>query len=229
MSRRGLVLLVLGVAASLHCSEVMGQSATEPTLEAPGAMEIGGEQPVPVGMPAVRCLDALAATGATFRPLGPLDEEEVPLPGCGMTEAVVLARGPTGIAYRPALRVSCAFALALPELERTIQAVANDTLGEPIEVARIMGSYGCRTIQSTRSPGRLSEHAVGNAIDVGELWTRSRRAIVLRDFRRDDPAGMFLRAVAARLREVGPVERVLDPDTNQAHHNHFHLEGRPLR
>lgn len=232
MSRRSLLLVPLAIAASLHCSEVMGQDATGPTTPDLGSgSEVGGEEPLPMPAPpsAAACLEALAATGAAFHAMSPPDEEEDALPGCGMTDPVALTRGPTGIAYRPALRVSCAFALRLPALERTIQAVAEEALGEPVEVARVMGSYGCRHIQSARSPRRLSEHAFGNAIDVGELWTRSRHAVVLRDFRRDEPSGAFLRAVAARLRELDEVERLLDPDTNQAHHNHFHVEGPPVR
>ena len=230
MSHRALVLLSLGLAATLHCGDVLGQDSAEPgTLGLEGRAPSGGEETPPSSPAPASCLDALAATGATFRPLPAADDAPPVLPGCGMIEPVLLTRGAAGITYQPALRVSCAFALALPAVERTIQAVAGESLGEPVEVARVMGSYGCRTIQSERSPGRLSEHAFGNAIDVGELWTRAHHAVVLRDFRRDDATGAFLRAVAERLRASGMLERLLDPDTNAAHQNHFHLEGHPLR
>lgn len=232
MSRRTASPLALVVVASLHCGDVLGQSPVDavPTSPGDGARDTtGGEQtpsdtPVPAGQ---SCLDALAATGAVFT-RAPADDQAPPLPGCGMSDGVSLSRGPSGLQYRPPIRVSCAFARALPAVERVLQETATELLGEPIEVARTMGSYGCRTIQSARSPGRLSEHAVGNAIDVGEWWTRRVKTVVVRDFRGASPEGAFLRALAERLRASGTLERLLDPDYDLAHRNHFHLEGHTL-
>ncbi len=265
MSRRTASPLALVVVASLHCGDVLGQSPVDaiPTAPGDGARDTtGGEQapsdaPLPAGQ---SCLDALAATGAVFT-RAPADDQTPPLPGCGMIDGVSISRGPSGLQYRPPIRVSCAFARALPAVERVLQETATELLGERIEVARTMGSYGCRTIQSTRSPGRLSEHAVGNAIDVGEWWTRrvmnphptplpaargegglnphptplpaargegGLKAVVVRDFRGAGPEGAFLRALAERLRASGTLERLLDPDYDSAHRNHFHLEGHLL-
>ena len=226
MARRAFCPLSLLLVASLHCGEVLGQDAVEPTLTGVLPDTPGGEQSAPQGGASPSCLEQLAEAGVAFRPARTGEPE--PIEGCGMTDGVSVTRGPSGIRYQPPIRLSCRFALELPAIERTIQAAAREALGEPVEVARTMGSYGCRNIQSTRSPGRLSEHAFGNAIDVGEWRTRRRRAVVLRDFRAEAPEGAFLRAVATRLRESGALERLLDPDSNAAHRNHFHLEGRPL-
>lgn len=227
MSYRRCPPTALVVVAALHCGDVLGQS---PLQTLPSPAPAGGEEPTspPPGAPlATSCLEALAATGAVFAPAR-LEDDPPPLEGCGMIDGVTVSRGPTGIQYRPPVRVSCAFALALPAVERVIQATAAELVGEPVEVARTMGSYGCRTIQSTRSPGRLSEHAFGNAIDVGEWWTHGTKAVVLRDFRGTGPEGTLLRALAERLRASGALERLLDPDYDAAHRNHFHLEGHPL-
>jgi hypothetical protein len=228
MSWRRALPALLVLAATLHCGEVLGQDPPEPASPTPPASAAGGEQDIRPLPPGQACTDALAATGAAFTPIDPGDDEPAPFAGCGLTDGVSVSRGPAGITYRPAIRVSCAYALALGAVERTVQSVAMETLGEPIEVIRTMGSYGCRTIQSTRSPGRLSEHAVGNAVDVGEWWSHSKRAVVVRDFRAQTPEGEFLRALAVRLRESGALERLLDPDYDAAHRNHFHLEGHPL-
>jgi len=247
MSRRTASPLALVVVASLHCGDVLGQSPVDGVVPGDGAHGTTGGEEAPSEAPAPAdqsCLDALAATGAVFTRV-PADDPAPLLPGCGMIEGVSLSRGPSGLQYRPPIRVSCAFARALPAVERVLQETATELLGEPIEVARTMGSYGCRTIQSTRSPGRLSEHAVGNAIDVGEWWTRrvmnphptplhaargegGLKAVVVRDFRGAGPEGAFLRALAERLRASGTLERLLDPDYDLAHRNHFHLEGHPL-
>lgn len=213
------LVLALALSASLHCGVVLGQDEPAP---------IGEPAPVPPPSPAASCLEELAASGAVFTP-APADDEPAPLPGCGLVEGVVVSRGPSGLLYRPPIRVSCAFARTLPAVERIVQTEANLHLGAPVDVVRVMGSYGCRTIQSARSPGRMSEHGVGNAIDVGEWWSRDVHAVVLRDFRRASPEGDFLRALAERLRASGALERLLDPDYDAAHRNHFHLEGHPLR
>ena len=230
MSRRTVSPLALVAIASLHCGDVLGQSpldAISPAAPGDGSGETTGGEQAPSDAPDLGCLDALAATGAVFT-RAPADDEAPLHPGCGMIEGVRVSRGPSGLQYRPPIRVSCTFARALPAVERVLQETATELLGEPIEVARTMGSYGCRTIQSTRSPGRLSEHAVGNAIDVGEWWTRRVKAVVVRDFRGAGPEGAFLRALAERLRASGTLERLLDPDYDLAHRNHFHLEGHPL-
>jgi hypothetical protein len=145
-----------------------------------------------------------------------------------MSDGVIVSRGPTGITYQPAIRVSCTYALGLGAIEGAIHDMARTHLTEPIRIVRTMGSYGCRMIQSVRSPGRLSEHSFGNAIDVGELRGTAIRASVLRDFRADTVEGRFLRALSQRLRQLASLDRVLDPDYNAAHRNHLHLEGRSL-
>jgi hypothetical protein len=202
------------LGALLHCGAAT--ASADPALDTPH----------PADTPGSSCLDALSATGAVFVP-APFAEPPA-LPGCGMREPVVVSRGPTGVEYRPAIRVSCAFALVLPAVEGVLQETAARILPEPIRVVRTLGSYGCRTIHSIRSPGRLSQHALGNAIDIGELQGATVRASVLQDFRAETMEGRFLRSLAANLRLVSGLERVLDPDYNSDHRNHFHLEGHPL-
>lgn len=228
MSRCTAPPFLLVVVATLHCGDVLGQDApATPAPEGPGETAGGEQAPSDALPPGRSCLEELTASGAVFTPTM-TDDEAPSLAGCGLVEGVTVSRGPTGIQYRPPIRVSCAFARTLPAVERLLQAAAAEVVGEPLEVARTMGSYGCRTIQSTRSPGRLSEHAVGNAVDVGEWWTRGTRANVLRDFRREGPEGELLRTIAARLGASAVLARLLDPDYDAAHRNHFHLEGHPL-
>lgn len=219
---RGSPLLVSVGAMLVHCAGSMDRTGVVSSAAAEPA-PASRPQPEPAGT----CLGALEATGAEFRPAEP-SNGSVPRDGCGMTEGVVVSRGPTGLAYRPPIEVSCVFALALPAIEEAVRQVAAENLPEPIRMVRTMGSYGCRTIRSIRSPGRLSQHAFGNAIDVGVLEGATVRASVLRDFRADSAEGRFLRGLAARLRAAGQLERVLDPDYDAAHRNHFHLEGHPF-
>ncbi|MBI2894915.1 MAG: extensin family protein [Deltaproteobacteria bacterium] len=221
---RGSQVLVTAGCLLVHCGgsmdgrvAVSSAEAQEPALP---------PTPTPPRAPEP-CLVALAATGAQFEPAR-LTAAPAAMPGCGMREGVIVSRGPTGLEYRPPIEISCVFALTLPAIEETVRQVAATNLAEPIRLVRTMGSYGCRTIRSTRSPGRLSQHALGNAIDVGILEGASVHASVVRDFRADTSEGRFLRDLAAALRQAGSLERVLDPEYDAAHRNHFHLEGHPL-
>jgi len=101
----------------------------------------------------------------------------------------------------------------------------------PIEAIFTMGALVCRCQTAT---DRLSEHALGTAIDIsGVRWSapfpsgaRGDRTMVI-DFQ-SDPDLRLLRRINACLRLAFP--QVLDYLYNEAHQNHFHCDsnrGRP--
>ena len=89
------------------------------------------------------------------------------------------------------------------------------------------------------APGRLSEHARANALDVAAFTLQGgRRISVLGDWQaaaapaappaaEADPKAAFLRQV--RDGACQGFAAVLGPDYNAAHRDHFHLDRGPYR
>lgn len=102
-----------------------------------------------------------------------------------------------------------------------------------LEVAHVddMGSYACRRIYgSTDVSQRPSEHARGNALDVGGVTLSDGRRISVRDdWNGTGPAGATGAAFLRGLRDGGCriFSTVLTPDYNAAHADHLHLDGAP--
>jgi hypothetical protein len=177
------------------------------------------------------CRAALREAGVRFRPLP--DREAPDRRGCGVPHGVILTRGPSGVSYG-ALTVDCSLALELVRVERVFQEEAQAQFGKPLTRVETLGSYHCRPKRGGyQAPvGWMSEHAFGNAVDVAAFAGPGWRASVARDYRPDLPEpptreGRFLRRVQARLRHDTALTRVLGPDFNAEHRDHFHLDAGP--
>ena len=151
-----------------------------------------------------------------------------------MPFGVVVRRGPTGIQYSPPLQIDCSFAEQLGGIETIIQQEAEALLGAPIVRIRTLGSYVCRgKIGSPRGGKELSEHASGNAVDVAAFQTKKswRWITVAKHYPlqgEDTPEAQFLARVQQRLRRESVLTRVIGPNFNAFHRDHFHLDrGRP--
>lgn len=138
--------------------------------------------------------------------------------------------------------LTCGAAVALARWEHhVLQPSARAQLGAPVVRIEHLGSYACRRIASSSNssgagPGRLSEHASANALDVAAFTLHDgRRISVLGDWQRDAaPAAAQADPKAAFLRQVhgGACQgfaAVLGPDYNAAHRDHFHLDRGPYR
>ncbi len=176
------------------------------------------------------CREKLAQSGVRFRALpdqsAPNDE------GCGIPHGVLVTQGPLGIKYSPPLQVDCSLALELGAIERAIQEQANEQLGSPVVKVNVFGSYSCRKVRGGVS-GNLSEHAVGNAIDIGGFVPRRGGAIsVARDYLPMQPEAphaksRFLRAVFRALQAEKSITYVIGPETRADHHDHIHIDRAP--
>jgi hypothetical protein len=177
------------------------------------------------------CRAALHKAGVRFRALP--DQGAPDQQGCGVPHGVVVTRGPTGVSYG-ALLIDCSLALELVRAERALQAEAKATFGKPLARVETLGSYHCRPKRGGPSSpdAPLSEHAFGNAVDLAAFVGPGWRASVARDYRPElsEPTtreGKFLRRVQARLRRDTSLTRVLGPDFNAEHRDHFHLDAGP--
>lgn len=173
-----------------------------------------------------QCREELKKTGAVFRALP--DRAKPDHNGCGIPHGVIVTKGPTGITYAGPLMIDCSLALALPAVEKVIQEEAVKHLGEPITRITTLGSYSCRSVRGWRE--RISQHGLGNAMDMAAFSTkRGDKASVQRDYQigveePEKPRGKFLRAIYGRLWREGGVTRVLGPEWDAAHRDHFHLD-----
>jgi len=91
-----------------------------------------------------------------------------------------------------------------------------------------LGSSACRSVN--RRPGaRLSQHALGRAIDVAGVTLADGRAIGVStaNWADDGADGAFLRDL--RDGACGAFRAVIGPARDQAHARHFHLDLGPYR
>lgn len=104
-----------------------------------------------------------------------------------------------------------------------VAPAAKQLLGSELVRVESMGTYSCRAVVGGSS-GRLSEHGLGNAVDVGGFVLRDGRKIrVEGGWDSDDPA---VRQFFATIHKSAcrRFKTVLSPDYNAAHYNHLHLD-----
>ena len=108
-------------------------------------------------------------------------------------------------------------------LADVIQPAAQARFGQPVVQVNTMGAYACRGMNN-QIGARISEHAFGNAIDVGGFVLADGRAIVVRrDWTQgDEQTKAFLREAAAGACEH--FTTVLAPGSNAFHYDHVHVD-----
>jgi hypothetical protein len=153
-------------------------------------------------------------------------------PDIGLTE---YAGG--SIRLLPVARVAAPFRERLVQLEQAVRETALQLYGRAPSALLIAASYDCRPVTGNRS--RLSEHALGNAIDItafrfdadavtGEAafdvridrhWNARGDALVERHAR-------FLRTLTQTLIERNVFRTLLGP-AHPDHQDHFHFDMAP--
>ena len=92
-----------------------------------------------------------------------------------------------------------------------------------------MGGYSCRRMNNSRQRyNPMSEHAKGNAIDIGAIVLKNGHDINVRK------KGLFSFREGALLKSVRTdsckyFNTVLGPGSNAEHWNHFHFDLRPRK
>jgi hypothetical protein len=177
----------------------------------------------PAGPPgaAAECLGQLSAQGVRFETVA----APVAANGCGIDNAVRVQQ--SAIAWNRPAEMSCTLASRLDSFERdAIQPAAQRYFGRPVVLIHHLGAYSCRGENGGHR--RLSQHALGNAIDIGSFELGDGTRIdVDSDWRARGPRRDFLRDIAKRACAYFNV--VLTPASDALHHNHFHLDVGPYR
>jgi hypothetical protein len=144
---------------------------------------------------------------------------------CGIDYPLELSGLAGGVAIKPSVKLNCQVTLAFAKwvkFELTPSARYRYLSG----VGRItpMGGYSCRKMNS-RSSNPWSEHARGNAIDIGTITLKNGKTIDVRkksffSFREKG----LLKAV--RNDSCKYFSTVLGPGSDPSHWNHFHFDLR---
>lgn len=123
--------------------------------------------------------------------------------------------------------MSCALAERLDDFEReAVGPLALRYFGRPVTRIDHFGAFACRRESTGRN--RLSQHALGNAIDIGGFELADGTTVtVAADWRAPGPRRAFLRELARRACSYFSV--VLTPSSNAAHRDHLHLDIGPYR
>jgi hypothetical protein len=151
---------------------------------------------------------------------------EINGPGiCGLTQPLrVTALQDGAVSFNAPFILDCPMIAALDEwLRDVVQPTARARFGQPVVEVISMGSYSCRGMNN--QPGaQISEHAFGNAIDVGGFRLADGREIsIVRDWTRgDDQTQAFLQDV--HMGACSHFNTVLGPGANVFHYNHIHVD-----
>jgi hypothetical protein len=254
----GYLLVACACGALLHCPP-SGASLLATSGSSPAAASLASDRESGTGSGddshpvAVSSRSRLWAAWNTLRgdpyPLDELDR----LLAIGQrlscdARSLVAYRGRT-VSYRGTVWVNPAFQERLERFEAIVREVALETYGRaPLRLDHL-GAYSCR---STRHhAGRLSEHALGNALDVAgfEFAPAQRHTPVPPDLpralrgafqirvaqhwtpRSDTPVtalhAHFLHELAARCEQRSDLFRVLIGPSQKDHADHFHFDMSP--
>jgi len=165
---------------------------------------------------------------------------------CAPPEDLVSYRG-TVVRYDRSVRVHRAFRERLERFDRVVDELARETYGRAPRRVRTAGAYSCRAVRGNN--GRLSEHALGNAIDIASFEFRAlpRRVArsselprelkrrfsvgVLRHWSATDPIGaihaQFLHRLVERLGEENVFRGIIGP-ADPRHRGHLHFDAGPF-
>ncbi|MDZ7927512.1 MAG: extensin family protein [Agrobacterium sp.] len=146
-------------------------------------------------------------------------------PTCGIDYPIELSGLASGVAIRPAVKLNCQVTLAFAKWVK-FELVPSSRFRYLSGVGRItpMGGYSCRKMNS-RSSNPWSEHARGNAIDIGTITLNNGKEIDVRS------KNFFAFREKALLKAVRSdsckyFSTVLGPGSDPNHWNHFHFDLR---
>jgi len=169
------------------------------------------------------------------------DIPEAAAPSCPEHVRSVVYRGEL-IPYQPPAQVAEPFAEKLRAFDRVVEELAREHYGRAPDRVLHFGASLCRSVRGNTR--RLSEHALGNALDLaGFRWRKLPAAAgashphafsvtVQRHWapREQDADGAthraFLQALLARIRERNLFRGVIGPG-REGHADHLHLDQAP--
>lgn len=148
-------------------------------------------------------------------------------PSCGIDYPVSLSGLSGNIDVKPAVTLNCQTTLAFAKwVKSELAPSARLRYLTGIGSIQPMGGYSCRRMNNSRQRyNPMSEHARGNAIDIGRFTLKNGHDIDIRK------KGFFSFREAGLLKAVRTdsckyFNTVLGPGSNKEHWNHFHFDLR---
>ncbi len=175
------------------------------------------------GMPASEkaCRQRLKKLGVKFRDVPRISRGR----SCGIQWPVELSGLSGGIQIKPAAQVNCQITEAFARwVKQELVPSARLRYLSGVSAIHQMSSYSCRTMNSRRGAA-MSEHAKGNAIDVGKIVLKNGKAIAI------ERKGFFAFREKGLLKAVRGdsckyFSTVLGPGSDRYHKDHFHFDLR---
>ena len=157
-----------GLAAEEH-SETLRREAREP-------IRSGTWTASEIVLAQEECMHLLASTSADIEFLDPIKDG-----GCGLPAPIYLKSLGTSsrLVFEPPVKVNCRMMAALSQWNKTIlQPAAHEILRSSVATIRGGSGYSCRNVYY-RIDGALSQHALGNAIDIAEFGLKDGRTLTI--------------------------------------------------
>lgn len=178
--------------------------------------------------PDAACRADLTASHAMFQQLDTFGEGQ-----CHIANPVRMTAGPIPFNHPGVL--NCETARTLTRfVDDVIQPLAQKYFGQSVIRINHMGTYDCRARRTetaskdmgTSKAGRLSEHAMGRAIDFAGVELADGRMISVREnWHSTGAQGTFLHQVAREACKNFNV--VLTPNHDRLHQDHIHMDTGP--
>jgi hypothetical protein len=144
---------------------------------------------------------------------------------CGIEDPVLVSMLPDGVTVKPPALMTCPLAEGLAQwILDTVSAEADRQLGTQATAVSIGTSYECR---NQRSGSKLSEHALGNGVDIMGFEFARREPVGVAQHADGSPESAFRAAVQKGACAV--FTTVLGPGSDDAHGDHLHLDMRGRR
>lgn len=144
---------------------------------------------------------------------------------CGIPNAVSV-EFVSGVRLSQPARLNCRTANTLANWVEDDAQTAVRKLRSRITEMTVLASYACRSRNSQRG-ARLSEHALGNAIDIGAFTLANGDVLNVENNWGNGRKGTVMEALHESA--CGPFGTVLGPRSDRFHYNHFHLDTASYR
>ncbi|PST22481.1 extensin [Mesorhizobium plurifarium] len=194
------------------------QVAFIPRVRSPlSAPEYTGEMPGSE----VACRQRLKKLGVVFRDVPRIQNG----PSCGIDYPIELSGLSGNIAVKPAVKLNCQVTEAFAKwVKYELAPSSRYRYWSGVKTIKPLGGYSCRTMNSRRG-NPMSEHARGNAIDVGKFVLKNGKEI---DVRRKGLFAFRERGLlkAVRTDSCKYFNTVLGPGSDPFHKDHFHFDLR---
>lgn len=170
-----------------------------------------------------RCEAALANAGVRFERLATISDGN----GCGVAAPYRISEIAPGIRLHPETELRCEAALATARWVRNavLPAAATFRPDARLTAIRHASTYVCRG-RNNQAGARLSQHALGNAIDIAAFEFEDATSVSIQPRDRDaDMAEAFQKAV--RFAACLHFTTVIGPYSDPWHADHLHLDIAP--